>query len=141
MKAFLLAPLRTFPVFLLLAIGLVLTPACVKPDPMGMENATNMTTKLPDLMNKSVTKTYNSQKSDIENTLADLTKAQEHAAAQKSNKEIAGMWKILRDEQLVPFFDRWKEKEKLDKDFVKEAVAQVKKSLEAIKKAEQNKRK
>ena len=41
----------------------------------------------------------------------------------------------------MDFFDNWKQKGKLDKDFVAEATKQVSKSLEAIKKAESAKKK
>ena len=91
-------------------------------------------------MAKSSTATYSSNKTEIDAVAAELMKAEQHAADQKRNTEIANSWKILRTEQVEPFLLRWKDG-KLDKEFVKEATAQVQKSLAAIKKAEQNKNK
>ncbi len=124
---------------LLLAFGLLLfLSSCIGPDPAGLQNVTNLSTRLTTLMNKAVTSTYANSKTEIEGVTAELGKAEQHSMEQKRNKEIANQWKILRTEQVEPFLMRWKQ-EKLDKDFVKEAVAQVQKSLDAIKKAEQAK--
>lgn len=129
---------------LLLALGLLVfstTPllqsCAAAPDPVGLQNATNLSTRLTTLMGKA-TEAFSKHSDDIKKVSADLLKAEEHAAAQKKNAEIASSWKILRTEQVEPFLLRWKEG-KLDKDFVKEATAQVQKSLDAIKKAEQGK--
>ncbi|MEO6037402.1 MAG: hypothetical protein ABIQ93_03245 [Saprospiraceae bacterium] len=140
MKTFL--PFRTAP--LLLVLGLlvfsfvIVLPSCTGPDPAGLQNATNLSTRLTTLMNKAAVSTFSSNSNEIKEVSDELTKAEEHATMQKRNKAIANQWKILRTEQVVPFLARWKEA-KLDKDFVKEAVAQVQKSLDAIKKAEKAK--
>jgi hypothetical protein len=68
--------------------------------------------------------------------LEDLGKGGEHACGQKKNKEVCEQWKILTNDVAKPYFDRWKEKGVLDKDYVKETVGIVGKSLDAIKKAE-----
>ena len=136
---------RTAPLFLALGLLLfssttLLQSCAASYDATGLQNATNLSTKLTTLMGKAATSTYASNKSDIEAVTADLVKAEQHSTAQKRNAEIAKSWMILRTEQVEPFLLRWKEG-KQDKDFVKEATAQVQKSLDAIKKAEQGKNK
>ncbi len=130
---------------LLLLLGLLIsstTPlfqSCSSPyDAMGMQNVTNLSSKLVALMSKAATSTYDTNKSTIETVTADLKTAEEHCATKKRNQEIGNSWKILRTEQVEPFLTRWKAGI-LDKDFVKEATAQVQKSFDAIKKAEQGK--
>lgn len=140
MKTFRIAPL-------LIVLGLLtftttpLLQSCSSAyDAMGMQNVTNLSSKLTTLMSKAATSTYDANKSEVEMVTADLKKAQEHCTAQKRNQEIANSWKILQEEQVEPFLTRWKEG-MLDKDYVKEATAQVQKSFDAIKKAEQAKSK
>lgn len=144
--------MRTFfhslkPNAFLLAFGLVLfstttTMQSCSPtfDQMGLDNITNLGGKLTDLMAKAV-EPYGKHAAAVVSLLGDLDKAAEHAAGQKRNKEIANSWGILKTEQAMPFFERWKEKGVLDKDFVKESVGQVGKSIDAIKKAELAKKK
>jgi hypothetical protein len=131
----------------LLAFGFVLfsTTAIMQScspsfDQMGLDNVTNLGSRLTDLMAKAV-EPYGKHTDAANTLLSDLGKAAEHAASQKRNKEIASSWKILKDDLAAPFFNRWKEKGKLDKDYVKEAAGQVGKSLDAIKKAELAKKK
>jgi len=131
----------------LLALGFVLfstttTMQSCSPqfDQMGLDNVTNLGNKLTDLMAKAI-EPFGNHSSAVSKLLEDLGKAADHAAGQKSNKEIANSWKTLKDELAAPFFNRWKEKGKLDKDVVKESVGQVGKSLDAIKKAELSKKK
>ncbi len=140
MKTFRMAPLLMLLGWLLFATTPLLQSCSAGYDAMGLQNVTNLSTRLIALMEKAATSTSNSNKSEIEGVTADLNKAEQHAAAQKRNQEIANAWKILRTEQVEPFLLRWKDG-KLDKDFVKEATAQVRKSLDAIKKAEQGKSK
>ena len=109
-------------------------------DQMGLDNITNIGGRLTDLMAKA-TEPYGKHESAVTKILTDLTSAADHAAGQKSNKDIAKSWNILKNELAMPFFDRWKNKGVLDKDVVKESVGQVGKSLDAIKKAELAKKK
>lgn len=132
---------------LLLAFGLVLfstttTMQSCSPifDQVGLDNITNIGGKLTDLMAKAV-EPYGKHSDAVSSLLGDLGKAADHASGQKRNKEIAESWKLLTNDLATPFFNRWKEKGKLDKDFIKEAVGQVGKSLDAIKKAELAKKK
>ena len=128
---------------LALSIGASLTtiPSCMAPyDAMGMEYATSISTKLPAVMEKA-TEAYSKNEADVKSVTADLDKATSHAATMKKNKEVAESWRVLQNDLVAPFFARWKEKGKLDKDFIKEAVMQVNKSLAAIKKAETAKKK
>jgi len=140
MNNFRMAPLFLALGFLLFATTPLLQSCSSSYDAVGMQNVANLSTKLTTLMGKASTSTYDTNKSEITEVAADLKKAEEHGAMQKRNQEIANSWQILRTEQVEPFLTRWKEG-KLDKDFVKEATAQVQKSLDAIKKAEQAKRK
>jgi len=145
--------MRTFsqplkPKALLLTLGFVLFSATTLTmqscsptfDQLGLDNITNIGGKLTELMSKAV-EPFGKHASSVTNLLGDLSKATEHAAGQKRNKEIAESWKILTNDLATPFFDRWKEKGTLDKDFIKESVGQVGKSLDAIKKAELAKKK
>lgn len=144
MKSLLLAlKTNTLSMLVALSIGASLTaiPACMAPyDAIGMENVTSITTKLPAVMEKA-TEAYSKNEADVKSVTADLDKAVSHAASMKKNKEVAEAWRILQSDLAAPFFARWKEKGKLDKDFVKEAVTQVKKSLDSIKKSETAKKK
>lgn len=112
-----------------------LTQSCNRFDNIGYGNATNLATALTDLMAKATGK-YDNNTEAISKVKDGLTKAVSHAAGRKNNKEIATAWQTLQDDLVTPFLDRWKDKGMLDKDYVKEATAQVSKSLEAIKKAE-----
>ncbi len=140
MNNFRMAPLLLALGFLLFSTTPLLQSCSSSYDAMGMQNVTNLSTKLTTLMGKASGTNYDTNKSEITAVTADLKKAEDHCAMQKRNKEIANSWQILRTEQVEPFLTRWKEG-KLDKDFVKEATAQVQKSLDAIKKAEQAKSK
>ncbi len=139
MKIFQMAPILLV-MGLLLGTSTLVLQSCRTYDEVGFQNATNLSTKLPALMGRADTTTYASNKKEIEAVTAELNKAEEHCGAQKRNKEITSSWKILRTEQVEPFLMRWKAG-KLDKDLVREAVAQVRKSLDAIKKAEQGRSK
>lgn len=120
--------------FLLLGAA-SMTQSCNRFDNVGLGNATNLATALSDLMAKATSK-YSGHTEAINKVKDALSKAVSHAAGRKNNTEIATAWKTLQDELVTPFLDRWKDKETLDKDYVREATAQVSKSLEAIKKAE-----
>lgn len=109
-------------------------------DAASVENLTNISTKLPKLMEKA-TEAYSKHEPAATSILSDIGKAATHAASLKKNKEVAESWKILQNDLVGPFFARWKESGKLDKDFIKEATMQVTKSLDAIKRAESAKKK
>ena len=109
-------------------------------DQMGLDNATNLGSKLTDLMAKAV-EPFGKHSDAVSSLLSDLGKAADHASGQKRNKEIAEQWKLLTSDLATPFFNRWKEKGVLSKDVIKESVGQVGKSLDAIKKAELAKKK
>jgi hypothetical protein len=144
--------MRTFlrsmkPNALLLSFGLILfsvtttMQSCsAKFDQTGLDNVTNLGGQLTQLMGKA-TEPYGKHSEAVTKLLADLGDAATHAAGQKKNDEVAKSWKILNDELATPFFNRWKEKGLLDKDYEKEAAGQVGKSLDAIKKAEMAKKK
>jgi hypothetical protein len=124
-----------------LFLGLLLVGAtaslqsCTKFDKIGLDNATNLGTSLSELMGKATGK-YTAHTDVIQQVSTTLSNAVKHAESRKKNLEIAEAWKTLQNDLVAPFLARWKEKGSLDKDFVKEATAQVNKSLEAIKKAE-----
>jgi len=132
------------PQLLLLALGIFVfasttNMACSpKFDQMGVDNVKNISTKVTGLMGKATGPYNEPAAADL---LSDLDKAQAHAAGIKGNKSIAESWKVLKDDLVAPFLMKWKEKGKLDAPFVKEATAQVVKSLDAIKKAEMGKKK
>lgn len=126
---------------LLFALGLFLlsAPSCSpRFDAIGFDNISTIGTKLTDLMNKA-TGSYNATAAS--SLLTEIDKAYEHAKSVKGNKSIAESWRILKTDMVAPFLDKWKTDGKLDKDFVKEAVAQVKKSITAITNAEKAKKK
>ena len=138
---------RLKPNFLLLTLGIVLfssmpvMQSCsAKFDQVGLDNITNIGGKLTDLMSKA-TEPYGKHESAVTKIMADLTQAADHSAGQKSNKEVAKSWNVLKNELAMPFFDRWKSKGVLSKEVIKESVGQVGKSLDAIKKAELAKKK
>lgn len=144
--------MRTFllslkPSAFLLSFGLVLfsvtstMQSCTPQfDQVGLDNVTNLGGQLTQLMGKA-TEPFGKHSESVKKILDDLGSAANHAGSQKRNSEIAQSWKILANDLATPFFNRWKEKGFLDKDFVKEAVGQVGKSLDAIKKAEMAKKK
>lgn len=109
-------------------------------DQIGLDNVTNLGGQLTQLMGKA-TEPFGKHSDSVTKILGDLGSAATHAAGQKRNDDVANSWKLLNDELATPFFNRWKEKGILDKDYVKEAVGQVGKSLDAIKKAEMAKKK
>lgn len=126
---------------LLLSASVTIMPSCSAVyDMIGTENVTKISSKLPALMGKA-TESYSKHEADVVALTSDLSDAVAHAATVKKNKEIAESWKILQNDLVTPFMERWKDKGKLDKDFIKEATAQVSKSLEAIKNAERAKKK
>ena len=125
------------------ALGFLLFSAmqsCSKFDKVGLDNVTNLSTALSELMGKATGK-YSANTAAITKVTAALDSAVKHAAGVKKNTEIAEAWKTLQTDLVAPFLARWKEKGMLDKDVVKEATTQVTKSLEAIKKAEMAKKK
>lgn len=134
-------PIKSIALMFSLGLFLLSTPACSpKIDPAGLTNITNIGTALPELMNKA-TGAFSSNSSAVTSLLSDINKAYEHAKSVKGNKEITESWRLLKEDLVTPFFDKWKKDGKLDKDFVKEAVAQVTKSITAITNAEKAKRK
>jgi predicted RNase H-like nuclease len=124
----------------LLNSSVVFQSCSSKYDMTSVSNVSNIATKLPALMGKATGK-YSENEGSITSMMADITKAYDHSAGLKKNKEIANQWLIFKNELAQPFFDRWKDKGKLDKDFIKEAVSQVKGGLDAIEKAEKAKKK
>ena len=136
-----LLPWRSAPFFLILGFlffsSTTLLQSCHAPDPAGLQNATNLSTRLTTLMSKA-SEPFSKHSDEIKSVMSDLSAAEQHAMEQKGNKIVASQWTTLRTGLIEPFLLRWKEG-KLDKDFIKEAVAQVQNSLDAIKKAEKNK--
>jgi len=144
--------MRTFfrsmkPNAMLLSIGLLLfsvtttMQSCMAGfDQIGLDNVTNIGGQLTQLMGKA-TEPYGKHTDSVNKLLSDISAAATHAAGQKRNAEIGKQWQVLSSELVTPFFNRWKEKGILDKDYVKEAVGQVGKSIDAIKKAEMAKKK
>lgn len=124
----------------LLGSGLFLQSCSPKYDMVAVENVTKLSASLPPLMEKAVGK-YSDHEEAVQTALSDVNKAYERSFGTKKNGEIAEQWRIFRDDIAKPFFDKWKEKGKLDKDFIKEAAKQVKASLDAIEKAERAKKK
>ena len=122
-----------------MGLFLLSAPACSPGfDAKGLDNITNIGTKLLDLMNKA-TSSYNS--TAAASLLTEIDKAYEHAQSVKGNKSVAESWRLLKTDIVAPFFEKWKTDGKLDKDFVKEAVATAKKSITAITNAEKAKKK
>ncbi|MBC7777183.1 MAG: hypothetical protein H7246_17255 [Phycisphaerae bacterium] len=125
-----------------LMLGLLLLGAastlqsCSKFDKVGLDNATNLSTMLTDLMGKAATSKFSANSEAIKKVSDALANAVKHAEGVKKNKEIAASWTTLQSDLVTPFLARWKDKGMLDKDVVKEATAQVTKSLDAIRKAE-----
>ena len=134
--------LFTFLIGLSIAAAAAVTlPSCMAPyDAIGTENVTGISTKLPALMAKA-TEAYSKHETEVTTLTSDLNSAVSHAASMKKNKEVAESWRLLQTDLVAPFLARWKEKGKLDKDFIKEATMQVTKSLDAIKRAEMAKKK
>lgn len=125
----------------LLSITALGTQSCsAKFDPAGLENAKNLATALPELMNKAATSKYSANTEAIQKVTTEIENAAKHAEGQKKNKNIAQSWRTLQSDIVTPFFARWKEKGMLDKDVVKESVSQATDSLNAIKKAEMAKK-
>lgn len=114
--------------------------ASAKFDQKALDNVTMLAQKLPALMEKA-TKPYKDSESEATVLLKSISDAQAYAAGIKKNKEIAEQWRILRDDLVQPYLNRWKEKGKLDKDFVAPAVKQVKDALASIERAEKAKKK
>lgn len=127
---------------LILAAGCLLVPACSPCYQMtSVEKTEKINTNLPALMQKASNTTYESVEAQWVLLKNDIDSAIDAAKAVKRNKDVAEMWRIFRDEQVNVFAERWKEKGKLDKDFVKEYTNSVKKSLASILRAEKEKRK
>lgn len=103
-----------------------------------LDNSVSLGKDLPALMNKA-TKAYSENETEANALLAKVNDAYTLASSFKKNKDISEQWRILRDDLVQPFLTRWKEKGKLDKDFVKPAAEQVKSALAAIERAERAK--
>lgn len=104
-------------------------------DQVALDNATGLGNTLPALMQKA-TGAYSQSETEVTAILKTLDDAHSRAAATKKNGDVAEQWRILRDDMVKPFFARWKEKNKLDKDFIKPAATQVKDALASIERAE-----
>lgn len=129
---------------LMLSLGLLTAPILFQSckayyDQTVVENAAKLQKKVVDLMNHSKESTSKGHAKDITGIMSDLDKAVDDASAKKNNKSIADSWRILRDEQIKPFMDKWKADGKQDPQFVAEAIKQVKTSFEAIERAEKAK--
>ena len=123
---------------LVLGIALLFTGCRSRFDPVGTDYATNFGSELVAAMNRGV-EPYADHEKTVAQVRARLEKAYIHAAEQRYNQEIAQSWKLLRDEQVAPFFEQWKTKGRLSGEYVRETVRQVQKSLEAIRIAEAGK--
>ncbi len=106
-----------------------------------VETTQKLNKSVPELMEMAVTKKYDDASANIVLVKNDIESALNTAKSEKCRKEIAEMWRVFRDEQANPFFEQWKTKGKLDKDFVKNYAASVKKSLDAILRSEKAKKK
>lgn len=136
----LLKPKQLLPMLfwgLLLASGL---SSCVgaRFDQVALDNASGLSTQLPALMDKA-TSTYATHETEAQSLLTKVTEAYNHALSTKKNKDVAEQWRILRDDLVQPFMTRWKDKGKLDKDFINIAGKQVKDALASIARAEKAK--
>lgn len=107
-------------------------------DQVAVDNASMLGSKLPALMEKA-TKPYKDNEAEAQSLVAKVSDAYNHAAAAAKNKDVAEQWRLLRDDLVQPFINRWKEKSKLDKDFITPAVKQVNDALAAIERAEKSK--
>ena len=136
-----LKPQLLFVALSLFTFASVTNMACApKFDQTAVDNVSNLSTLLPDMMSKA-TGTFDSNSAVIQKASDALDKAVAHANATKGNKAIATSWNTLKNDLVAPFLARWKEKGKLEGPFIKEATAQVVKSLDAIKNAEKGKKK
>ena len=124
--------------FLLLGFGLMLQSCSPKCDMLNINTATNLATELPAMMSKASTKKFSQE--DADKVLKPLAEAVERAKNTPRNKDSAEQWRLLQDDIVKPFFDLWKDKGKLDADYVKISQGQVQRSLESIARAEKSKR-
>jgi hypothetical protein len=129
----------------LLLLGFVASlslPACVgvRFDGVALSNVTSIRNDLPTVLSTAATKPYKDAEKDVTKVLDKIEKGYSHAQATKKNQDVAEQWRLLRDEMVQPFVTRWKEKGKLDKDFVGPAVKQVQDALAAIERTERAKR-
>lgn len=125
----------------LLLLAFLVQSCSPKYDLKGVQNAENLAKAIPELMEMATSKKYDEAAAKIVVARNDIESAASHSQSIKKNKEIATMWQVFRDEQSNPFFEQWKTKGKLDKDFVKNYVAQVNASLASILRAEKAKKK
>jgi hypothetical protein len=125
-------------IWVLILVGFV---SCVgiRYDATSLTNVQQVATALPALMGKA-TKSFKDSEAEVTKLTGLLDQAQKHAAGLKKNQDVAEQWRILRDELVNPFVANWKEKGKLDKDFVTAATQQVTGALSAIERAERAKR-
>jgi hypothetical protein len=133
-----------YPFFqIVLFLGLMaLAPSCSpKFCPDCLKQVKDLSVSLPAVMNLASKPYDDAAESKIAGVTKQLIDASAMAATFKRNKDLAEAYRILKDELTLPFFARWKEKGKLDKDYVKAAVMQVSDSLKAIEKAESAKQK
>jgi hypothetical protein len=117
--------------------------SCVglRSDPVSISNVADISKMLPDLLSKAATSSFKDNESAVNGLTTKITNAYEHAKGIKKNNEIAEQWRVLRDELVQPFVINWKDKGKLDKDFVTQFVKQIKDALASIERAEKSKRK
>lgn len=125
----------------LLLLGLLTSCAGVRYDRVAWDNVNGIIHEVPTLLDHAAQDPYSKHETAVNKALEKINTGYTHAAATKKNQDVAEQWRVLRDEMVVPFVNRWKEKGgKLDKDFVTPATKQIKDALLAIERTESAKR-
>ena len=71
--------------------------SCTKFDKLGLDNATNLSASLTELMSKAATSKFSANSDGIKKVTDALNNAVKHAEGKKKNQAIAESWKTLQN--------------------------------------------
>ncbi|MFZ4634638.1 MAG: hypothetical protein ACOYNO_10570 [Saprospiraceae bacterium] len=125
---------------MILSGGLLFVQACSPAfNQAGFDNVVTLQPRVSALMGKAVNP-YAQHTAEVDQLLADVLKAQDHAASINKNENIAGAWNALNNEVIRPFFSKWQRDGALNPLFINESIKISDNSFEAMRKAEEAKK-
>jgi|GEM_PF-863698 len=105
----------------------------------GFDNVVTLQPRVSALMAKGVNP-YAQHAAEIDILLTDMQKAQDHASTINKNENVAGAWNALNSEIIRPFFSKWQRDGALNPLFINESIKISDSSFEAMRKAEEAKK-
>jgi hypothetical protein len=125
---------------MMLSGGLLFTQACSPAfNQAGYDNVVALQPRVNLLMAKGVNP-YAQHAGEVDQLLTDVQKAQDHATSINKNENIAGAWNAINNEIIRPFFSKWQRDGALNPLFINESIKISDSSFEAMRKAEEAKK-